>query len=237
MTSLPMPTPQTGLESCSGGDVALIVALVSAVFAFLAVLQARRANSLAADELSLVKKEHEAFLKTINARSDLRALMKIERLQVDPDDPDVILVTGTSGSVTIALGFRNHGDARATETTLNVVFPRSARRAEWTYQDGTPRGDVDRRGPARTEEFLDDGTGREIAANYLTHNIPVINKSSHYARYVTLAPEWPQAPGDETHLPVKFTLEADEQPEGQTEIACARVFRLRQAPDSDHQIG
>lgn len=124
-------------------------------------------------------------------------------MNADPDD--VLRHEGTAGTAIVAIGVKNVGDATASETVLNVVFP-AGTRIRWCGPRGEPEEGGEQVTP--TEETITMLDGSESRAEYLRKSCPRVGRRSHLEAYVAV-----MFPIASASCPLRIKAEADETPD------------------------
>lgn len=174
---------------------------------------------VAAAALIINAREHRVFMRRLSARA--RFDVSVET--VGADSEGVFRTTGTGGTIRVSIGVQNTGEVAASETLVNVVFPRGTG-VEWCGAQGEPVGD--RRYPADTPgEALHKPDGRELTeTQYLADTWDRIGLRPHYVKFVKFMVNVPDA--GEAAVPLRVRVEADELPDDQPEYVIDHMVRV-----------
>lgn len=209
------------ISSAAVALIGVIVAVVAAVHARRAAAAADESVSLAKDELTMARREHEVFLKELTARARFDLTLKSPQA----DDDGVIRTEGSGMWPRLEIGIANLGNKAAGPTTLNVLLPRHLEYARWCGPMGEDIPDV--APPADTAEVLPDGQGGEVPAMYLTEVLPRVGRRDHPVRWVRFSVHVPDS-GQMT-IPLRVRASADELSDDESEPLVDVLLRIERA--------
>jgi hypothetical protein len=126
----------------------------------------------------------------------------------------------------VAIGVRNDGERAAGETLVNVIVPRDLP-ARWSQAGGEeiPGGDQ----AAGTHELLPDAKGEmTVESKYLSSTWPRVGLRSDYEKYVQfpVGLPSPESAFQQTTVPIRVTVQADEIPDDIKEYVVRHVVRV-----------
>lgn len=180
---------------------------------------------IAAIALIMTAREHREFIRRLRARARFEVIVAT----VGADSDGVLRTDGTAvGAVRVSIGVKNVGDAAASETLVNVVFPRGLE-VQWSGAQGEPVGP--RQYPADTpDEVLRAPDGREYReTQYLSKTWERIGRRPHYVKFVTV-PVGGVPDTGEAIAPLRVRVEADELPDDEPEYVIDHAVRVAKRP-------
>lgn len=223
---MPIAAAQTVkcVEGC-GGDSTL--AIVGIVIAFLSFLVAFAAWRIALHSLRISRREHEVFMRQLNARADFNVQAYIVDLP-RPLEDGVLELDVPEVTLKWQLGIENTGTKAANDVDVNFLIPREGvERFEWITQANVPAHDPQRHGPMTTAEELVANDDSRHPAWYLVRQIPRVTRRSHPVLFASCVAKMPEEPGAERVVPFKFTVSSDDLPDDVEDREWQREFRLR----------
>jgi hypothetical protein len=192
-------------SNCGGLDspelwvaiAALVIALLSAWWAWRSASAAGKAVALASEEVAMAREQHTVFMRELGARARIRIDLST---YPEPDDDGVIRNDGTELGLRVGVLLKNEGDREARAVVLNVIVPAVYRDLRWCG----PQGEQSEHAhpPAPTPEQMLDAEGRSYPAHYLSRTIDVLSRRSPLQAWATFYVQVPRhGESPETSVP------------------------------------